>query len=375
MGGNGTKQVITSSANDPTTTIVSSGTIHPRPRIVENSLVIWIDANNNQSNKDYQNILTCLHNVVNIVHTFTQPDQCIQFLNEIKTEKVFVITSGSFGQHFVPDIHALSQLDAIYIFCRNKSYHERWAKVWFKIKGVHTNIKPICQALHLAVKQCNQDSMPVSFLTLGENLNQLKSSFMYTQLFKEILLEMVHDDKSIKDLVIYCRQFYTENLTQLTILDEFENNYRSTLAIWWYTRECFTYQMLNRAVRTLDSDTIINMGVFIRDLHQQIHELYQKQASDYRGKSLTVYRGQVLSKANFEKLVEAKGGLMSFNNFLSTSNQRKPSLRFATSASTKTDMVGILFVITIDPFVSGTPFASIKNVSYYKTEEEILFIK
>ncbi|CAF5138496.1 unnamed protein product, partial [Rotaria sp. Silwood1] len=38
-----------------------------------------------------------------------------------------------------------------------------------------------------------------------------------------------------------------------------------------------------------------------------------------------------------------------------------------------TDMVGILFQITIDPTVSSTPFASIKEVSYYKEEEEILF--
>ncbi|CAF5077684.1 unnamed protein product, partial [Rotaria sp. Silwood1] len=38
-----------------------------------------------------------------------------------------------------------------------------------------------------------------------------------------------------------------------------------------------------------------------------------------------------------------------------------------------TDMVGILFQITIDPTVSSTPFASIREVSYYKEEEEILF--
>ncbi|CAF5084441.1 unnamed protein product, partial [Rotaria sp. Silwood1] len=38
-----------------------------------------------------------------------------------------------------------------------------------------------------------------------------------------------------------------------------------------------------------------------------------------------------------------------------------------------TDMVGILFQITIDPTASSTPFASIQEVSYYKEEEEILF--
>jgi len=131
--------------------------------------------------------------------------------------------------------------------------------------------------------------------------------------------------------------------------------------------------MLNRALRTLEGDTIINMGFFIHDLHQQIQELYQKQVGTYLGKAFIVYRGQGLLKTDFEKLMKTKGGLMSFNNFLSTSTKREVSLVFAESALTKTNMVGILFKMTIDPSVSSAPFASIGEVSYYKTEEEILF--
>ncbi|CAF1591293.1 unnamed protein product, partial [Adineta steineri] len=36
-------------------------------------------------------------------------------------------------------------------------------------------------------------------------------------------------------------------------------------------------------------------------------------------------------------------------------------------------MVGILFIMTIDPRVSSTPFASIDEISYFETEEETLF--
>jgi hypothetical protein len=32
---------------------------------------------------------------------------------------------------------------------------------------------------------------------------------------------------------------------------------------------------------------------------------------------------------------------------------------------TKTNMVGILFKMTINPFISSTPFASIREVSYF----------
>jgi hypothetical protein len=37
-----------------------------------------------------------------------------------------------------------------------------------EIKGVHTKIKSICKALQLAAKQCNQDSIAVSFVAVDE---------------------------------------------------------------------------------------------------------------------------------------------------------------------------------------------------------------
>ena len=41
-----------------------------------------------------------------------------------------------------------------------------------KIKGVHTErSQPICKALQLAVKQCNQDSIAISFVTVNEGIS------------------------------------------------------------------------------------------------------------------------------------------------------------------------------------------------------------
>jgi tetratricopeptide (TPR) repeat protein len=345
---------------------------------VQNFLLIWVDANIDQTNKDCQNTLKKLRSVVNDVNICTEPEQCIQCLKDIDKEKAFIIASGSLGQHLVPNIHAMPQVDAIYIFCGNKSRHEEWTKKWVKIKGIHTDIKPICEALQLAAKQCNEDSVAMSFVAVGEgasseNLNQLEPTFMYTQIFKEILLDMKHDPQAIKDLANYCRGLHENNVDELMIIDEFEQNYRSKSAIWWYTRECFTYQMLNRALRTLEGDTIINMGFFIHDLHRQIEELHRKQIGSYQGKSFTVYRGQGLLAIDFQKIRKTKGGLISFNSFLSTSEKREVSFEFAERALGKSDMVGILFRMSIDPSVSSAPFAAIKEVSYFQTENEILF--
>ncbi|CAF3791611.1 unnamed protein product [Adineta steineri] len=132
--------------------------------------------------------------------------------------------------------------------------------------------------------------------------------------------------------------------------------------------------MLNQALRMLDGDIIINMGFFLRDIHQQIQQLYEQQVSTYGRKSFIVYRGQGLMKSDFEKLQRTEGGLMSFNNFLSTSKDEEVSIGYVRIASTEPDKVGILFIISIDPCIKSTPFACITAHSYYKAqEEEVLF--
>jgi tetratricopeptide (TPR) repeat protein len=361
-----------------TSSRVPSGTTHPRRRPVQNYLLIWIDASIDQSSKDYQNTLAQLQNVVNDVNIFTEPDKCINFLTEIGDMKAFLIADDILGQQIISLIHDSPQLDAICILCENKSQHEEWTNRWSKIKGVHSEIKSICKTLKLAAKQCDDDSIAMSFVSVDEeassgNLNQLEPSFMYTQIFKEILLEMKHDTQAIKDLAMYWRELYSGNVNQLKIIDEFERDYNPKTSIWWYTRVCFTFEILNQALRSLKGDTIINMGFFIHDLHRQIEELHKEQVGSYHGESFIVYRGQGLLTSDFEKLQKTQGGLMSFNNFLSTSKQRNVSLVFAEGTLTKTNTVGILFQMTIDPSVISTPYADIRGSSFFETEEEILF--
>ena len=351
-----------------------------RRRIVQNYLLVWLDANVTASSEDSQRTLEQLRGVVNDVTLFIEPEECITFLEGIQLEKVFLITSGSLAQNLVPRIHPMTQIDAIYIFCGDKSRHEEWVKKWPKVKDVHTQIKPICQALELAVKQCNQDFVAVSFPGLGAqgasdiNLNQLEPSFMYTKLFKKTLFTMEHDrQKAVRDLVNYCREKYAGNPSQLYLIDEFGRDYRQNQAVGWYTREGFTYQMLNRALRLLEADIIVNMGFFIHDLHQQIQQLHKEQVDQYGGKPFLVYRGQGLSTADFEKLRKSQGGLMSFNCFLSTSRKKESSMIFAENAAMDKDRIGILFIMSIDPTLVSTPFADVQRVSFFQEEAEILF--
>ncbi len=137
--------------------------------------------------------MTQLRRMVNDVNTFTDGDGCIQFIEDINDNKVCMIISGSLGQHIVPRVHNMSQVDSIFIFCGNKKRHEQWTKEWSKIKGVFTEITPICEALKQASRQWEQNAILISFVATGgdatnKNLNRLDPMFMYTQIMKEILL-------------------------------------------------------------------------------------------------------------------------------------------------------------------------------------------
>ncbi|CAF1373514.1 unnamed protein product [Rotaria sp. Silwood1] len=359
----------TAAASLPTTT-TSRNAVLPQTarRILQNFLLVWLDANLQESDKDFKNSLHHLRKIVASITTFTDAQQCVNFLSEIKKEKVFMIVSGSLGRQIVPEIEALPQLEAIYVFCGNQSVHEQWAKKISKVKGVYTKIEPICQALEIDRQRCDQAMIPISF-------NGRDALFMYTQLLKEALLEIEDDDvKSIKDLVEYCR---LQNDVDEDEIKKVQREYRNQTPIWWYTAPYFMYSMLNRGLRQMDVDIILKMGFFIRHLHQHIKELHSEQQGNMPT-NFQVFRGQGLSMEDFEKMKKTKGGLMSFNNFLSTSRNREISFNnFARPAALNTNSVGILFIMNIDTDIctkSSTPFAEVSKVGYYKDkEEEILF--
>jgi tetratricopeptide (TPR) repeat protein len=348
--------------------------------MLQNFHLVWLDASIDEvNNEDCRKSITKLQKVVNTVNTFTDMDECIDFINGIKEEKTFMISSGALGQTTVPMLHDKPQVSKIYIFCGNKARHEQWTKKWPKVEGVYTDITPICEALKQDVHNCDQNSISMSFVKTADgasnqNLDTLDQSFMYTQILKEILLTINFEQGHINEFLTYCREQFAGNSIELKNVEKLEKEYHRHQPIWWYTHQCFLYSMLNRALRMMEVDLIIKMGFFIRDLHQNITALHFEQyGGHHHSESFIVYRGQGLCQTDFDQLKQTPGGLLSFNNFLSTSLDRPVSHAFAESNQYNTDLIGVLFEININSSISSSPFANVGNASYYQTEKEILF--
>ncbi|CAF2744616.1 unnamed protein product [Rotaria sp. Silwood2] len=375
------------SSSSPTAAhILSNSTITKRDRhtnaqdMVQNFLLIWLDGKIDEFIDDYRNSIKQLRRTVNTIEIFRDVDECIGYISQLQNEKSFLIVSGALCESVVPRIHDVAQVYSIYIFCRKQSKYEEWALSWFKVKGIFTEINSICDSVRQCARQCDEDSVVISGLS---SLNQIEPSFMYTQLFKEIILEIDFDGrKEINDLVEYASEKYSGNVEDLEIINEFARNYRGNVnddnkPIWWYSRECFTYHMLNKALGILHIETLLKMGIFIRDLHQNIEKLHTAQSNKMSSQTATiiVYRGKTMIKKDFESKIK-QDGLISFNNFLSTSDDRNIAIRFIREGlkfSNNNNKIGVLFTMTIDRSISSAPFARIDQISYFQTENEILF--
>lgn len=346
----------------------------------ENYDLVWLDDNSvEKKSEQHRNTIEELRHIINTIDYFTDVDECIEFITDSNKDKIFVIVSGSFSETIVSIIQDISQVNSVYILTENENGYGRSTLPWTKVKDSFTNMRLICEALKQVVHQCDRNLISISFVKPTDQyqkpkLDELDKSFMYTQILKEILLTIDFRQTHINEFLIYCREQFTGDISRLNYVDKLEKEYHHHKPIWWYSSPGFLYTMLNEALRNMKVHVIIQLGFFIRDLHEHIAELHSKQYDiQVHSKSFTVFRGQGFSQIDFNRLRKTSGGLISFNNFLSTSLNEAVSTAFAESNTSDPNLIGILFKITINPSIPSTPFSNVTGISYFEDEEEILF--
>ena len=346
-------------------------------QMIQNFHLVWLDRSIDGSTDYYCTSITKLRQVINTVNTFVDVDECIDFITDIE-EKVFMVISEEF-RAVISIVQDISQIKYAYVSCQSSISDEQSAKQHSLVKGEFTDITSICEALKRATQDYDRNLICMTFAgTTDElsnpNANHLHQSFMYTHILKEIPLTIDFEQVHFDAFLSYCRGQFTGNDAQLENVDMIEREYHHKQPIWWYTCQSIFYSMLNRALRTMEFDLIVTMGFFVRDLHNHIIALHVEQYGRNKdSKSFIVYRGQGVSVMDFAEMKKTPEGLMSFNNFLSTSLDPAMALALAESNSDDVDLIGVYFEITVNPSITSYSFANVRSVSYYPEEEEILF--
>ncbi|CAF0863571.1 unnamed protein product [Didymodactylos carnosus] len=125
--------------------------------------------------------------------------------------------------------------------------------------------------------------------------------------------------------------------------------------------------MLNKALRVQNIDILFALRFLITDIHNQLI----KESSNTNIRRL--YRGQVISKDELDRIRSSIGEFISITSFLSTTRSQMKALRFAQSAQCE-DLECVLFTIKVKSRIKAKPFADISRLSYFPGEEEILLM-
>ena len=244
------------------------------------------------------------------------------------------------------------------------------------MRGVLTTLDELAKQFHADLRKRTEnrvDDPLVMKFSRSSNLTdqstlELNGEFVYNQLLIDCLVRLKSNANEKSELASWCAKIYQNDPSETKTIKEFEQNYLSHRAIWWYTRESCFYRLLNKALRVQNIDALFLFRFFIRDMDQQLRQFQYSAA-------VRVYRGQLISADELTRLKNSMGQFISINSFFSTSLDRSVAMTFLHSYSFATDTQKVLFEIDANPS-SGTtaPFSHINSTSYYSNEQEILFM-
>jgi tetratricopeptide (TPR) repeat protein len=354
--------------------------------VVDGLMSIWLDSKieTHRQNRDTKTLIRQI--VKGRLQTFTEPDPCIDYISELTSQKVLLIISNTFGQHVVPLILEMPQIQTIYIYCSSRQNAEAWSKEYLKVSGIFTDKKVILSKICDDVRSSDQDSqLPMSVFHMDDRQNSLQNltkesaTFMWYRLVINLIRLMAEHGDSKAEMIAESRARYHDNESVKKKINEFEKEYEPENAFWWYTNDTFVYRLLNEALRTQNTEIIFKFRFFINDLHNQIEQHYQQDIIDHPSKvdnHLLIYRGQRMNKEEIDLLQRNVNECISMNSFLSATTVREVAEMFADTSdqcNAESPLQSVLFTIEIyDINKETTPFASIGKYSCCADEEEVL---
>ncbi|CAF1304004.1 unnamed protein product [Rotaria sordida] len=221
---------------NPIKTKISTWPRFTRYRTIENFLVIWLDPDIDESNLDTIASTNKLQHIVNTVKIFNDTNACIDFLTNAENEIIFMLISNDISKWLIPLIEELTSLHSIYILQNQEIQAQLSRGNHKKVKGIFANIDTICINLKCNIHQSIHDYTSYSILPTMDSTNvkfdELDQSFMYSQLLKEIIVDIEFNEKAKADFVNFCRGQCLDNNIRLNIINQFGSNYESHSPIW-----------------------------------------------------------------------------------------------------------------------------------------------
>lgn len=311
--------------------------------------------------------------------TFDNQQKCVDYVQSIsKTETIFLIVSIPSATEMLSVIHNLRQLDSIFLFSSSDSEEqdEDLIEKYSKIIDIFSHYDQLFESINENIELATQQNESFQFYEQRQKstreLSKEAPLFFWLRLFKDVILQLPHNDQAKQEMIDKLKEHYRNNNKQLKWIDKFSREYQSNDAIRWYTGEPFIYKQLNRALRTEDIELLYLFRYFISDLSKQLLQEFQDIRHSFSS-IIYFYRGTILSKEEVEKLKMNVGRLISTNGYLSTSLSKEVALSYTDSSKTGQEQ-SVLFEIEYDfGKIDSIIIALVSPYSQHPFEQEVLF--
>jgi len=337
----------------------------------ENIRLIWFDKK--PINSEIKSKLLELNPAAQF---FTNIEECIDFIKFLTDEDIFLIISYEIASNILPSIHSFRSVVQIFFFNNEEKpidNCELFLNEYPKIVDIYTNKDELIKSIEEKVRHVERHFFSFDLFNQKQkstrDLSKESASFLWNQMLIHILKQTPQNDLAKEDMLNKCLDYYQTNQFELNKIEEFRTNYRREKAISWYTDECFLYKLVNRALRTEDIQLLYSFRFFIIDL---CFELEQENKKLKNQGIIKLYRGQIMTNEEFQKLKNNIGNFISTNGFFSTSRNINVSLPFTKTRDKNTNK-SVLFQINVDTSIESIIFADIASLSSMPHEEEVLF--
>ncbi|CAF0881596.1 unnamed protein product [Adineta ricciae] len=331
----------------------------------ENVTIIWF----NSTNENLQVKLKQLREINDYVLYFNQFDQCFSRIQSIENETMILILTENDFAKFSSLIDKSSQIDSIFLFDENSKSSNDCPKVI----GAYDNFQLLCHAIE---QQINSIEKQFQTLTIWNQKNEIlkdfsrqSAEFLWFLLLKNVLYQFPSNQFGKRQFIEKCQMYYQGNSKKLAEINDFEENYRSDLALEWFLKKSFVSKLLNKALRRKDMIELLNLRFFILDLSNNLRKQHEK-LRESNEKVVHAYKEMKMSIEELNQLKEKHEKFISFNGYLVASKSRNKTLASISKSVKTSKKISVLLEIqcSIEDINEKTLFAESSS-----NEKEILF--
>ena len=211
------------------------------PENKEDITLIWLDENIDDSDY-FKQTLNMFRQFNDYVLLYTNPQLCMNYIQSVVNEKIFLIVSNNLAKNNLPHIHSLDTVHSIFIFSTNDTPCNidlnQYSKIVTNFIDQNLLIKSIKTRTHHISKQI------IAFVFVDNNChNSIRAPERNPALFLlfhkliNVLKELPQTPQAKQQMIDVCKHYYQTNNYELNRIKQFEETHQSSDAIRWYTED------------------------------------------------------------------------------------------------------------------------------------------